>query len=172
MTALRHLAAAALVALLAAAAWSAEPARQITPGQGIGSITLGAMLARATAVLGPYKSAAPLVEGPVRLREYRWYTSTAHDGTPGTSGFAVTCLPDGQITQVSVRYLPAYATAKNLHTSGPGGVRGSTLLGVQLAMGSPGTVTLGEAGMRKMEYGGIRFWIDTSTQMVARIDVF
>lgn len=161
-----------LVALLAGAASSAEPAHQITPGQGIGSVNLGEPLARAAAVLGPYKSSVLMVERPVRLREYRWYTSTAHDGSPATSGFAVTCLPDGRITQISVRYLSAYATTKNLHTSGPGGVRGSTLLGVQLAMGSPGTVTLGEAGMRKMEYGGIRFWIDTSTQMVARIDVF
>ncbi len=172
MTAIRYLATVVLVALVAAAASSAEPARQITSAQGIGPVNLGEPLARATAALGPYKSSASMVAGPVRLREYRWYTSTAHDGSPATSGFAVTCLPDGRITQVSVRYLPAYVTTKNLHTSGPGGVRGSTLLGVQLAMGSPGTFTLGEAGMRKMEYGGIRFWIDTSTQMVARIDVF
>ena|GEM_PF-2616710 len=161
-----------LVALLAGGALSAGPAHQITAGRGIGPVDLGAPLARATAALGPHKSSASIGEGPVRLREYRWYTSTAHDASPAASGFAVTCLPDGRITQVSVRYLPAYTTEKNLHTSGPGGVRGSSLLGVQLAMGSPGTVTLGEAGMRKMEYGGIRFWIDTTTQMVARIDVF
>lgn len=160
------------VALLAGGTLAAEPAHLISPGRGIGAVDLGAPLARATAALSRYKSSADMVEGPVRLREYRWYTSTAHDASPAASGFAVTCLPDGRITQVSVRYLPAYATEKNLHTSGPGGVRGSSLLGVQLAMGSPGAITLGEAGMRKMEYGGIRFWIDTTTQMVARIDVF
>ncbi|HEV2439584.1 MAG TPA: hypothetical protein VGX97_05940 [bacterium] len=160
------------MALLAGGALAAEPAHLITPGQGIGPINLGAPLARATAALGRYKSSVDMLEGPVRLREYRWYASTAHDASPAASGFALTCLPDGRITQVSVRYLPAYVTEKNLHTSGPGGVRGSSLLGVQLAMGSPGTATLGEAGMRKMEYGGIRFWIDTTTQLVARIDVF
>lgn len=164
--------AAALVVLLAGGASYAAAARRIVPGQGIGAVALGVPLARAAAALGPYKSSAVVVDGPVRLREYRWYTSPAHDGSAAASGFAVTCLPDGRITQVSVRYLPAYTTEKNLHTSGPGGVRGSTLLGVQLAMGSPGAVTLGEAGMRKMEYGGIRFWVDTTTQQVARIDVF
>lgn len=161
-----------LLALLAGSASHAEPAHQIVPGQAIGPIGLGAPLARATSILGSYKSSVSIVDGPVRLREYRWYTGTAHDGSAAASGFAVTCLPDGRITQVSVRYLPAYATAKGLHTSGPGGARGSTLLGVQLAMGSPGTITFREGGMRKMEYGGIRFWIDTGTQMVARIDVF
>lgn len=167
-----RLVAAALAALLTGGASYASPAREIIPGRGIGPVSLGAPLARAVAALGPYKSSAALVEAPVRLRECRWYTSAAHDGSAAASGFAVTTLPDGRITQVSVRYLPAYATAKNLHTSGPGGVRGSTLLGVQLAMGSPGTITAGEAGMRKMEYGGIRFWLDTSSQQVARIDVF
>jgi hypothetical protein len=170
----RCLAAATFAALLIAGAAYADAAHEIVPGERIGPVRLGESLARAVASLGPYRSSALLTETPVRLREYRWYTNTSHgsDVSAAASGFAVTCLPDNRITQVSVRYLPAYATSKNLHTSGPRGARGSSLLNVTLTMGQPGTLTAGENGMRKMEYAGIQFWIDADTKIVARIDIF
>ncbi|HLJ61070.1 MAG TPA: hypothetical protein VKZ50_15195 [bacterium] len=171
---LRGLAAATVAACLIGGAAYADAAHEIVPGQRIGPVLLGEPLARAVAALGPYRSSAVLTETPVRLREYRWYTNTSHGSEvpAAASGFAVTCLPDNRITQVNVRYLPAYATPQNLHTSGPRGARGSSLLNVTLAMGQPGTLTAGQPGMRKMEYAGVRFWIDTDTQMAARIDIF
>jgi len=169
----RYLGALLLVGLLAAAPAFGDAAHLIVPGEGIGSVRLGDPVGRAIAVLGRPRASALVWAPSVQLREYRWY-SDASSGSPSaaSSGFAVTCLPDGRMTQVSIRYDPAYATPKHLHTSGPNNVRGSSLLDVTLAMGEPGTFTAGANGMRRFEYAGIWFWISTTTQQVARIDVF
>jgi len=166
---MRVLGALLLVGLLAATPAFGNAAHLIVPGQGIGPVRFGDPLGRAIAVLGRPRSNAPVWAVSVPLRESRWYSDAP---SAASSGVAVTCLPDGRMTQVSIRYDPAYATATHLHTSGPNDVRGSSLLDVTLAMGEPGTLTAGANGMRRLEYGGIRFWISTTTQQVARIDVF
>ena len=170
--ALRLFALVVVASMLAVAPVYADVAHQIVPAQGIGPVQLGGSAQSAIAVLGPPKSTTNTVKEGAPALLYRWFaTNAAGAPTADASGFAVTTLPDGTITQVSIRNSPAYETADHLHTGGPTGARGSFVLDIRRRMGEPSTIAHSD-GARGFEYiAGIRFWFDSSNRVV-QIDVF
>lgn len=161
---MRLCAAVIVASLFAVTPAYADAAHQIVPGEGIGPIELGGTVQSAIALLGPPHSTTNTTkdDGPAVL--YRWFD------TDSGSGFAITTLPDGRITQVSIRNSPAYETAEHLRTGGPNGSQGSSAFDIRRRLGEPAAIKHSPA--RGFEYNsGIRFWFDGS-QHVVQIDVF
>lgn len=139
----------------------------ITPGQGIGQVTLGENVTDVIKVLGAPKTtrAAPKNSSVIPNGErYQWFnyvTTTGNYDDSGSregSGLFVDAAADGTIVKISVFYAPQYALANGLHTRGRDVDNGSHERDVTRLMGAP-TGTAESNGNHGLVYaGGVTFW--------------
>lgn len=154
-----------LVLLGATAAIAADTT--ITPGQGIGPVTLSENLSDVIKVLGKPKVTQPWGD----YERYNWfeYIQTNTTTSAGGGGLFVDCTPDGTVVKVSVFYAPQYRLENGLHTRSRDADDGSHEQDILRLMGAP-RETITRPSLRGLAYRGVTFWVNASHQ-IPQIDV-